>query len=273
MSGTTRDEDLRFRFGKNWQRFLSTVNEDRVRASEASLRWSNGGESFEGKRVLDIGSGSGLFSLAAVRLGATVTAFDYDRDSVACGEELRRRYAVPPERWRLEQGSALDETYVRSLGTFDLVYSWGVLHHTGDMWRAIDLATIPVAPGGRFVIAIYNDQGAWSSRWKAVKKLYNTGRLGQAGVIGVFVPYFAVSGAVYDVLARKLPTRRYRDHAKERGMSLVHDWIDWLGGYPFEVAKPEVVLDFVRQRGFELERMRLVGPEIGCNEFVFVRKR
>ncbi len=57
-----------------------------------------------------------------------------------------------------------------------------------------------------------------------------------------------------------------------RGMSRWHDYLDWVGGYPFEVAKPEEVFEFCRDRGFELENMTTCGGGFGCNEFVFVRR-
>lgn len=93
--------------------------------------------------------------------------------SVACTLELRRRFLGSDQDWMVEQGSVLDEAYLRSLGAFDIVYSWGVLHHTGAMWKALENALIPVAPGGQLFIAIYNDQGTHSRRWRAVKRFYN----------------------------------------------------------------------------------------------------
>ena len=138
----------RFEFGGNWANFLSVLDEDRINAAVRGLQRMLQVERLDGLRFLDIGSGSGLSSLAAKRLGARVHSFDYDPQSVACTNELRRRYFPDTSDWSVERGSALDAEYLRQLGTFDIVYSWGVLHHTGEMWRALENAVIPVAPGG-----------------------------------------------------------------------------------------------------------------------------
>ena len=115
----------RFEFGKNWSAFLAVLDDERIAKAEESLREMLEVESLEGKTFLDIGSGSGLFSLAARRLGATVHSFDFDSNSFACTQELRKRYFPNDANWRVEQGSALDADYVASLGKFDIVYSWG----------------------------------------------------------------------------------------------------------------------------------------------------
>src|SRR5437868_5120896 len=127
----------RFEFGENWRRFLEQLTAERIADAEQSLRNVLELPDLEGRTFLDIGSGSGLFSLAARRLGARVFSFDYDPQSVACSLELRRRYFDGDPDWRIEEGSALDRDYIASLGQFDIVYSWGVLHHTGAMWNAL----------------------------------------------------------------------------------------------------------------------------------------
>ncbi|MGB3635280.1 MAG: class I SAM-dependent methyltransferase, partial [Rubrobacteraceae bacterium] len=188
-----------------------------------------------------------------------------------CTCELRRRYFPEDETWTVEEGNALDREYVESLGEFDIVYSWGVLHHTGDMWLALENAARPVTVGGRLFVAIYNDQGGTSRRWRKVKQLYISGEKGRKAVSAVFVPYFVVGGLVKDLLRGRSPMARYTEYKKSRGMSRTHDWHDWLGGYPFEVAKPEEIFAFYRDRGFTMDRLITCGGGLGNNQFVFTR--
>src|SRR6202008_5083280 len=163
----------RFAFGRNWASFLSVLDENRIRVAEQSLQGMLAMRDLQGLRFLDIGSGSGLLSLAARRLGARVHSFDFDPQSVACTTELRRRYFPNDTHWTIEEGSALDKNYVSSLGLFDVVYSWGVLHHTGRMWDGLTNAMLAVRPGGRLFVAIYNDTGSQSARWHWIKRTYN----------------------------------------------------------------------------------------------------
>ena len=163
----------RFPFGANWTRFLRTLDEERIVAAQSSLQEMLRLESLEGLRFLDIGSGSGLFSLAARQLGAEVHSFDFDAKSVACTQELRRRFFADDSHWHIAQASVLERRYLEGLGRFDVVYSWGVLHHTGAMWLALENTLSAVAEGGLLFIATYNDQGAKSHLWWLIKYCYN----------------------------------------------------------------------------------------------------
>lgn len=263
--------EVRFAFGRNWKSFLSTLDEHRIEEARRRLCESLGRSDLRGVRALDVGSGSGLSSLVMHLLGADVVAFDYDADSVACTEELRRRYAANATNWQIMQGSALDPAFMAGLGQFDLVYSWGVLHHTGAMWPAIELAAARVASNGTLLLALYNDQGHRSRAWRAVKRLYCSGAPGRWLVGAVFYPLFAAYALWQDVRHFHMPATHAREYVQKRGMSLFHDWRDWLGGYPFDVAKPGDVVRKLTTDGFELQRQTLT-QGLGCNEFVFLRR-
>lgn len=259
--------EARFAFGENWARYIKKITPEKIRVAEESLQSKLG--SIKDKSFLDIGSGSGLFSLAARNLGAQVVSFDYDQESVSCTQNLKDRFYPSDVNWRIFQGSVLDTYLLEELGLFDIVYSWGVLHHTGQMWKAMDNATARVKEGGLFYISIYNDQGTYSARWKRLKKLYLT-------IYPKLQPAFAASVLFFrelkpfigHLMRLNSPVAYFDSKKQDRGMSFWTDWLDWIGGYPFEVAKPEEVFEFCKKRGFTLIFFTTNRGEASCNEFV-----
>ena len=264
----------RFKFGENWTKFLDVLDESRISLAQASLCYMLNVSSLEGKRFLDVGSGSGLFSLAARRLGAQVYSFDYDPSSVACTLALKNRYYTNDNNWVIEEGSILDSSYLHNLSEFDVVYSWGVLHHTGSMWQALENASRLVKYKGYLFIAIYNNQGWASKLWLCVKKLYNKlpSSLRWIVIMGSFLRLWGPRLLLDLVTGEPFATWNKYSKSGSRGMSPWRDVVDWVGGLPFEVATPEQVFDFYFDRGFNLTRIRTVGGSIGCNEFVFIRR-
>lgn len=269
------ESGARFEFGENWSRFLALLNEDRIGEAERSLQNMLGVESLEGKSFIDIGSGSGLFSLAARRLGARVHSFDYDPKSVACTKELRRRFFGSDPNWTINEASALDKDYLSTLGQFDVVYSWGVLHHTGQMWQALENVVELVKPDGKLFIAIYNDTGSQAARWNRIKKTYNNlpRTLRSPFAALMILPEEAKNFA--KAMLSFHPgdyVKSWTQYDRSRGMNRWRDIIDWVGGYPYEVATPDEIFDFYHERGFGLSKMRCGHVGLGCNEFVFTKK-
>jgi 2-polyprenyl-3-methyl-5-hydroxy-6-metoxy-1,4-benzoquinol methylase len=248
----------RFRFGANWLRFSQTLDAKKIESAEASMREMLG--DLRGRSFLDVGCGSGLSALAAHRLGAKVRAFDYDPQSVECTRELERRYGAD---WHVDEGSALDADYLRGLGQYDVVYSWGVLHHTGDMWRALGNMVGLVKADGKLFVAIYNDQGRRSRFWHAIKKAYNRNVVARWTILLIYAPAITVARFIVRAVRGNLEL--------ERGMTIWHDAVDWLGGYPFEVASANAIEKFYTDRGFIINRKIDVGNRMGCNELVFSR--
>lgn len=271
-----KELERRFEFGKNWGKYLNVLDETRILEAETSLKEMLEVSDLNNSRFLDIGSGSGLFSLTARRLGAIVHSFDCDPLSVACTAELKRRYFQNDPQWTIEQGDVLNVDYLKSLGQFDVVYSWGVLHHTGAMWEALGNVAPLASKGGKLFISIYNDQGAPSLRWAKIKKFYNHSSrpVRLVTLLGVG-GYWEIRSAFIRLMRCKnpLPFKDWAARKKDRGMSVWHDLVDWVGGYPFEVAKPEEIFDFCWGQGFQLLKLKTCGGGIGCNQYVFFRNK
>lgn len=271
-SPAERDLSQHFSFGDNWASFATRVEESHLSAAIVEIQRLLGRTSLRELSILDLGCGSGLHSVAAARLGATVTSVDIDPASVATTQRLAIQFGVE-DRITVREGSVFDD--LLSGGTFDVVYSWGVLHHTGDMWDAIRKSTELVAPDGELVIAIYR-KTRFCKFWKIEKKLYSRSPKFIQGLIRL--PYTALADLAR--LARGTTPWSYRRrYIASRGMRVSTDVHDWLGGYPYESAAPWEIRPFLANIGFE-ERASFVRKEdslpwqpfgSGCDEYRFVR--
>ncbi len=162
-----------FDFGSNWEDFSKRhIDRRRLEAACESLRSLLAKENIEGKSFLDVGCGSGLFSIAAHQLGATkVVGIDVNPRCIEISQSNRDLLA-PGSPIEFYIASALEPEKLQRFGNFDLVYAWGSLHHTGSMWDAVRNVSKCVAPEGTMILAIYNKH-ITSPVWKAVKWIYN----------------------------------------------------------------------------------------------------
>lgn len=252
------EQETRFAFGKNWRSFVDEhFDQSRVDVSKQHMLAFMGLDSLEGKTFLDIGCGSGLHSLAAFQSGAKrILSFDYDSDSVATTQALHR-FAGSPAHWTVQQGSALDATFMAGLPEFDIVYSWGVLHHTGDVWGALRLALGAVRPGANAYIALYSSdmhKEPPPEYWLTVKKNYvSASWLKQRWMELAYVWRFQMGRRVWRLFTVWNNAREYK---KSRGMSFYHDIKDWLGGWPMEFCyDADVVTVAQKEFGFDVVRM------------------
>jgi SAM-dependent methyltransferase len=260
---------IAFGFGDNWLKFAAELKEEQIVEAQRSLQTLLGRADLSGLTFLDIGSGSGLSSLVARKLGARVRAFDFDADSVACTQALHDKYLPGDKDWTVEQGSILDTTYTDRLGTFDIVYSWGVLHHTGAMWTALERAASLVAPDGMLAIALYRKTPLCGA-WRMEKRFYAAApRLVQVAVRGAYKAAFLIRIAA----TGQNPISYARGYKSSRGMNWHRDVHDWLGGYPYESASPADVKEQLARLGFRILRsfehptgIGIFGA--GCDEFV-----
>jgi SAM-dependent methyltransferase len=237
-----------FAFGKNWEAFVNEhFTDERVFISKEHLLRFIGLDSLTGKYFLDVGCGSGLSSLAALRAGAArIISFDVDEDSVATTKRLWE-WAGCPSHWMVLHGSALDPAFLATLPPADILYSWGVLHHTGALWQAIENVLPLVKRDGVFYVALYTTTPE-SPFWIGIKREYNASSEPKKRAMEA---WYIWRSTIWPMLrAGQNPIKHMVGYKRSRGMEFLTDVRDWLGGWPYEDATVEEVQAFFHKRGF-----------------------
>ncbi len=264
-----------FAFGKNWERFIKKYGDSeglnrRLEIAKKSIADFMNVDNLKGRLFLDVGCGSGIFSLAAFDLGADVVSFDVDPFSVK-GCEFYREKRGNPTNWKVYQGSVLDNNFLRTLPKADIVYSHGVLHHTGAMWQAMTNVKNLVKEDGYLYIAIYNKMYGWfngSRAWQIKKQIYgHLPRVLQYLWEGF---YFFRHALLPFIIRLKNPLKNLQNFYKKRGEDVWVDIRDWLGGYPYEYARPDEVFDFYKNE-FTLVNL-FTKNTLALNIFLFKKK-
>lgn len=267
-----KGEAAQFDFGANWKAFSErALTAARVKQAQEHFVALFRGVDLRDRTFLDVGFGQGLTLLAATAQGARTVGCDIDLTCAQVLDENRRRYfpQLPEDRISIVTGSILDEVVIESLrmhapvSGYDIVHSWGVLHHTGDMSQAIRNVASLVAPGGHLVVSLYTHH--WSSKlWLFVKRLYNMSP-------AVLRPFYIWLFWPIIYIAKWLVTRR-SPLEQTRGMDFHYDVVDWIGGYPYEYATVKAVASRIEALGFDIVRVNPASVPTGCNEFICRRR-
>ncbi|MGH9404133.1 MAG: class I SAM-dependent methyltransferase [Terriglobia bacterium] len=265
-------EKITFSFGRNWRDFVENyLTPEREQTARKSITDFLEMDDLNNRTFLDIGCGSGLFSLGALRLGARrIISLDVDPFSVLSCTELKKR-AGNPENWQVLQGSILDSALITQLGKADVVYAWGSLHHTGNMWQAIRNAASMVENGGLFYLSIYNKVAGrkGSEFWLKVKRLYNRSSRPTKRLLET--AQFVRNGLLRKLVSFENPLTLFTQYSQGRGMNYWTDVRDWLGGYPYEFATVDEIFRFcTRELGMEMKNLKATNT-LGTNEFLFHR--
>jgi SAM-dependent methyltransferase len=255
-----------FNFGSNWKNYSKYALSGK-KIETAKLHFDKLFENIDlnEKSFLDIGFGQGLSLLIATEKNANTVGCDINP---LCSEVLlfnMKMFNNNLNEIPVVIGSINDETTVENIlklndgNLFDIVHSWGVLHHTGNMWKAIEKSKNLVTKNGIFVIAIYNKHFT-AKFWHLIKKVYNSsGWFIKNLMLAGYLPLIFIRYLLYFQNPMKLP----------RGMNIYYDAIDWLGGYPYQYASIDEILDYMNQNGFTQVRIVKTSGFTGCNEFVF----
>lgn len=258
---------MQFDFGQNWKEYSENVL-DNTRLNQARIAFDELTHdiSFEGKTFVDIGFGQGMSLIIATEKAEKTVGCDINPKCDQVLKANQKVFSKSTKEIPTVVGSILEPKVVEAIlaknndEKYDIVHSWGVLHHTGDMMAAVKHATSLVKPNGYFILAIYNRH--WSSLpWLFIKWAYcKSPKFIQKLFIGIFYPIIW--------LAKFLVTGK-NPNIKERGMDFYYDVVDWVGGYPYEYASIDEMNIIMKNFGFKCLKSVSPPTPTGCNEFVY----
>jgi len=262
--------ETRFKFGENWSNYSSSVNLEKIELAKKDIIRLVGDVS--NKSVIDIGCGSGIHTVAFIQLGVkSIVSFDYDLKSVETTKKLVKKFCYKKSKYKVFQADILNIDSLSGLNKrkFDIVYSWGVLHHTGSMFEAIISTTKFLKDNGILVLGLYV-KTKLCNFWYYEKKIFNKYKFLQPLIKLPFL-FFLIIGL--SLKKRSSPYKIIHDYKKQRGMSIIFDVNDWLGGFPYESIDDNSLLNFLKLKGFKIVRKFNTNSRIGffgaaCGEWV-----
>lgn len=258
---------MQFDFGQNWVNFSKkALTKERILAAQCDFMRLFGSIGLNDKLFLDIGFGQGITILLAKEAGAKVFGNDINPKCMEALTNTAECMGVSAD-FPVVIGSILDTSTISQISQmikagqkYDIVHSWGVLHHTGNLKIALYNAASLVTDGGYLVIAVYNSH--WSSRvWRIIKKFYCISpKAVKIVMVSIFYPIICIAKIF---VTGKNPLNQ------ERGMDFFYDVVDWIGGYPYEYASIVEIINNLKHSGFKCIYTKQATVPTGCNEFVF----
>ena len=169
--------------------YFDAIEDYRYNSDAPWLKDAVGFDHFQNKRLLEVGFGTGTDLLQFARAGAVVTGVDITPRSI---EIARRRFDVYGQRGEFLIGDGENLSFPDE--SFDVVYSFGVLHHTPDTQRAIREVHRVLRPGGKAIVMLYHRSSLFYWGGLALKRGILQGKLlrhSMAEIMSLHVEYSA----------------------------------------------------------------------------------
>jgi ubiquinone/menaquinone biosynthesis C-methylase UbiE len=210
-------------YGKLWDKYETDeyikeayrIIESRFKNNEFDL------SVLKGKTILDMGCGSGRYTIALTKTGAEkVYGIDLGKESIRKAALIAEKSGI--RNIEFDVGSVLDLPYEDNL--FDFIYSNGVLHHTENLEQGINELYRTLKPGGESFLYLYADGGIfWYSRKKmprVMKKIPQSYTMAILDLLGMPNNRFIFCDNWYVPIERHISKDYLENYLKEVGFTL-----------------------------------------------------